>query len=98
MTEILVARFIEKSVCWDQVKQVNGRIVELESTRMGTWENWFIDQMGIKLTIWRFEAGSGCGYLPIHRAINSPSDQFTKLHMFQVSNLSMGYGNMGAKV
>jgi hypothetical protein len=57
-----------------------------------------MEQMGIKLTIWRFEAGSGCGYLPIHRAINSPSDQFTKLHMFQVSNLSMGYGNMGAKV
>ena len=45
MTETLVARFIGKLVCWDQVKQVNGRMVELESTRMGTWVNWFMDQM-----------------------------------------------------
>ena len=45
MTETLVARFIGELVCWDQVKQVNGRMVELESTRMGTWVNWFMDQM-----------------------------------------------------
>jgi hypothetical protein len=79
MAETWVTRFIEKSVCWDQVKSVNGRIVELESTRMGTWENWFIDQMGTYSTICRFEAVSGCDNLPIYQSTNLPIHQVTNL-------------------
>ena len=35
MTETLVARFIGKLVCWDQVKQVNGRIGIKQDGNMG---------------------------------------------------------------
>lgn len=35
MTETLVARFIGKLVCWDQVKQLNGRIGIKQYGNMG---------------------------------------------------------------
>jgi len=95
MAETWVARFIGELVCWDQVKSVNGRIVELESSRMGTWVNWFMDQMGINLTIWRFEAGSGCGYLPIHQATNLPIYQVAYVPSQQSFDVISKHGCQG---
>jgi hypothetical protein len=83
IAETWVTRFIGKLFCWDQVKSVNGRIVELESTRMETWENWFIDQMGTYSTICRFEAVSGCDNLPIHQVTNLPSCICSKSAIFR---------------
>jgi len=56
---------------------------ELESNSMGTWVNWFMDQMGTKLTIWRFEAVSGCDNLPILQATNLPSCIYSKSAIFR---------------
>jgi hypothetical protein len=95
MAETWVARFIEKLVCWDQFKSVNGRIVELESTSMGTWENWFMEQMGTYSTICQFEAVSGCDNLPIHQATNLPIYQVAYVPSQQSFDVIWKYGCQG---
>ena len=98
MAEKWVARFIGKLVCWDQVKQVNGRMVELESTRMGTWENWIMDQMGTNSTIRRFEAVSGCDNLPIYQATNLPTYQVAYVPSQQSFDVIWKHGCQGLNI
>jgi predicted mannosyl-3-phosphoglycerate phosphatase (HAD superfamily) len=95
IAETWVARFIEKLVCWDQFKSVNGRIVELESTSMGTWVNWFMEQMGTYSTICQFEAVSGCDNLPIHQATNLPIYQVAYVPSQQSFDVIWKYGCQG---
>jgi hypothetical protein len=52
---------------------------ELESNSMGTWVNWFMDQMGTNSTTCPFEAVSGCDNFPILQATNLPIHQVTNL-------------------
>jgi predicted mannosyl-3-phosphoglycerate phosphatase (HAD superfamily) len=95
IAETWVARFIEKLVCWDQFKSVNGRIVELESTRMETSVNWFMEQMGTYSTICQFEAVSGCDNLPIHQATNLPIYQVAYVPSQQSFDVIWKHGCQG---
>jgi len=61
-----------------------------EHGRIGLWIRWVPIQQFVDLKQYQD--------VTIYQFIKQPTYQLTKLHMFQVSNLSMLYGNMGAKV